>query len=54
MTKSGFIKGIAVGIVAGAAIGALTAPKSREAKRAAGRFIRAAGDIIEDISSLWR
>jgi gas vesicle protein len=54
MTKGGFIKGIAVGVVAGAAVGALAAPKSRDARRAVGKFVRAASVIIEDVSALWR
>jgi gas vesicle protein len=54
MNKHGFVKGITVGVVAGAALGALAASKSRDAKRVVGKFIRAASDIVEDISSLWR
>ena len=53
MTRSGgFAKGIAVGIAAGTAIGIFTAPKTRNIRRAAGKFIRTASDIIEDVSSI--
>ena len=53
MTQSNFVKGIAVGAVAGAVIGVLATPKSREAKRNAAKFLRTAGGILEDITSLW-
>jgi gas vesicle protein len=49
----GFIKGMAVGVLAGAAIGVAAAPRTKDAKRAAGRFLRSAGEIIENISGLW-
>ena len=54
LTKHGFAKGIAVGIAAGTAIGLITAPKSRNAKRVAGRIIRAAGEVFEDVSTALR
>ena len=53
MTNHGFVKGIAVGAVAGAVIGVLATPKSREAKRSAAKFLRTAGGIIEEVTSLW-
>ena len=49
----GFAKGIAVGIAAGTAIGIFTAPRTRNVRRAAGKFIRTASDIIEDVSAIW-
>jgi gas vesicle protein len=52
-TGSGFAKGIAVGVVAGAALGLVAAPRGRDAKRSAGRFLRAAGEVVENISGLW-
>ncbi|MDR0838506.1 MAG: hypothetical protein LBN99_02555 [Oscillospiraceae bacterium] len=52
--NNGMMKGIAIGVVAGAALGMVAAPKTRDAKRAAGKFLRAAGEVIEDVSALWR
>jgi gas vesicle protein len=51
--SSGFVKGIAIGIVAGATVGLVAAPHSRDAKRTAGRFLRAAGEVVENISSVF-
>jgi len=51
---NGFARGIAVGAVAAAAIGIITAPKTRHFRTAASKFIRTAGDIVEDVSNLWR
>jgi gas vesicle protein len=53
MSSNGFVKGIAVGIVTGAAIGIAAAPRTKDAKRATGRFLRAAGEVIENISGIW-
>ncbi|MDR0906611.1 MAG: YtxH domain-containing protein [Oscillospiraceae bacterium] len=53
MSNNGFVKGIAVGAVAGAVIGVLTTPKSRDAKRTAAKFLRSAGEILEDVTALW-
>lgn len=53
MNHKGFLKGMAMGMVAGAAIGMIATPKSKNAKKAAGRVLRAAGDVVENISSLW-
>lgn len=44
-----FAKGIAIGMIAGGAVGAMAAmPKKRAS--AAGRFLKTAGHIIENIS----
>ena len=51
---NGFARGIAVGAVAAAAIGIITAPKTKHFRTAASKFIRTAGDIVEDVSNLWR
>lgn len=53
MTQNTFVKGIAVGAVAGAVLGVLVTPKSRDAKRNTAKLLRTAGGILEDITSLW-
>lgn len=53
MTKHNLIRGIAIGVVAGATIGAIAMPKGSNAKRRAEKFLRAAGDILEDVTSIW-
>lgn len=55
MTRiGGFAKGVAVGIAAGTAIGIFTAPRTKNVRRAAGKFIRTASNIIDDVSDIWR
>lgn len=51
--KTGFIKGMSVGIVAGAALGMIAAPRGKQKKSAVGRALKAAGDIVDNISGLW-
>ena len=53
MTHTGFVKGMAIGVVAGATIGMIVTPKSKNAKRAAGRFLRTAGEVIESFGGMW-
>ena len=53
MLKPGFIKGIAIGLIAGAAIGVAVMPKSKQCKKMTGRFLRTAGEIIDNISGFW-
>jgi gas vesicle protein len=54
MSSTGkFIKGIAIGLIAGTAIGVAVMPKSKQCKRMTGRFLRAAGDIVDNISGFW-
>ena len=53
MANTGFGKGLAIGIMAGAAIGMIATPKSKDAKRKTGRFLRTAGEIIDHISGIW-
>ena len=50
---SGFAKGVAIGAVAVTAIGLATAPKTRSVRSAAGKFIRTANEIIDDVSAIW-
>ena len=52
MTNSGFIKGVALGLVAGATIGVAVMPKSKSAKKTAGRFFRTIGEVMENISCI--
>lgn len=49
----GFAKGVAIGVAAGTAIGIFTAPKTKNVRRAASKFIRTASDIIDDVSAIW-
>ncbi len=44
-----FAKGIAIGMIAGGAVGAIVAMPKKKAS-AAGRFLKAAGHVIENIS----
>ncbi|MDR2502189.1 MAG: hypothetical protein LBC78_02940 [Oscillospiraceae bacterium] len=55
MTHSGkgIAAGVAIGVVAGTAVGLVVAPRTRDAKRAAGKFLRAAGEVVENNRSLW-
>jgi len=53
MSRSGFIKGMAVGLITGAVIGVAVMPKTKECKRITGRFLRTAGEVLENISSIW-
>jgi gas vesicle protein len=53
MSHSSFIKGVAVGVAAGAAVGLIAAPNNRDVKKAVGKFLKAAGGVVENISGLW-
>ena len=53
MTNTGFAKGLAIGILAGTAIGVMITPKSKEMKRRTGRFLHMAGDVIDNICGIW-
>ena len=50
MDRMDFIKGMGIGVVAGATIGMAIAPKKKEHKGLAGKAIKAAGEIVENIS----
>ena len=52
MNNMDFIKGVGVGVIAGATIGMAAAPKKKgsSSKSFAGNALRAAGDIVENIS----
>ena len=52
MRSMDLIKGIGIGMVAGAALGAAMRPKKRKMKSVAGRALRSAGEIAENISNV--
>ncbi len=53
MTRTGFVKGIAIGVMAGTAIGMVMAPKGKNSKSAAGKALKAAGEVIDNITGMW-
>jgi len=53
MTKTGFVKGMAIGVMTGAAIGMAMVPKGRSSKSAAGKALKAAGEVIDNITGIW-
>lgn len=53
MTKTGFVKGMAIGVMTGTAIGMVMAPKGRNSKSAAGKALKAAGEVIDNITGMW-
>ena len=50
MRNMDFIKGLGVGVIAGATIGMAVVPKKKTSKSVAGKALRAAGDIVENIT----
>ena len=50
MNKMDFIKGIGIGAAAGTAMGILLAPKKKNRKNMAGKALKAAGDIVENLT----
>jgi len=53
MSRSGFIKGMAIGLITGAAIGVAVLPKTKNCKKVTGRFLRTAGEVLENLSEIW-
>lgn len=53
MTRNGFAKGMAIGVMAGAAIGMVMVPKGKNSKSAAGKALKAAGEVIDNITGMW-
>lgn len=55
MTKTGFVKGMAIGVMTGAAIGVAMMPRSKgkNSKSAAGKALKAAGEVIDNITGMW-
>ena len=50
MKMMDFLKGMGAGMMVGAALGMVIAPDKRGGKRRLGKMIRAAGEVIEDLS----
>ena len=50
MKTMDFLKGMGTGVMVGAALGMLVMPDKRGGKKRLSKMIRAAGDVIEDIS----
>ena len=53
MSARGFAKGMAIGIVTGATIGIVVSPKTKNVRKTTGKFLRTAGEVIENISGMW-
>jgi hypothetical protein len=53
MTRTGFVKGMAIGVMTGAAIGMAMAPRGKNSKSAAGKALKAAGEVIDNITGMW-
>ena len=54
MNKStGFVKGMSIGVITGAALGMIVAPRGKRGKIPAGKALKAAGEVIDSISGLW-
>lgn len=53
MTRTGFAKGMAIGVMTGAAIGMVMTPRGRNTKSAAGKALKAAGEVIDNITGIW-
>ena len=47
-----FARGMFVGMVAGAAVGAALMPKKKNVKRFSGRALRTAGAVIDQVSDI--
>lgn len=55
MTKTGFIRGMAVGVAAGAVIGMVAMPKKKNhGKKMVGKALKTAGELIDGVSgAMW-
>ncbi len=51
-TNMRFARGMVIGMIAGAAVGAALMPKKRNGKHYAGRALRAAGGVLDQISDI--
>ena len=52
MEQHQFLKGVGIGMAAGAALGMAMAPKKKtNLKKAAGRAIKTVGEVVENISA---
>ena len=50
MKTMDFLKGMGAGMMVGAALSMVIAPDKRSGKKRLGKMIRAAGEVIEDLS----
>ncbi len=50
MKMMDFLKGMGAGMMVGAALGMIVVPDKRSGKKRLSKMIRAAGDVIEDLS----
>jgi gas vesicle protein len=50
MNNTSFIKGVSLGIMAGAVIGMAVKPQKRTVKHMTGKVLKTAGDIIENLT----
>ena len=50
MNNMDFIKGMSIGVIAGASVGMAIAPKKKNTKTFAGKALKAAGEIVENVS----
>jgi gas vesicle protein len=50
MKAMDFLKGMGAGMMVGAALGMIISPDKRGGKKRLSKMIRAAGDVIEDLS----
>ena len=50
MKATDFAKGIGLGMVAGAAVGMVIAPRRRSKKIIAGKVLRTAGDVLDTVT----
>lgn len=53
MTKTGFVKGMTIGVMTGAALGMVIAPRGKNSRSAAGKALKAAGEVIDNITGIW-
>lgn len=50
MNSMDFAKGMGLGVIAGATIGMAVAPRKKGSKSMAGKALKAAGEIVENIT----
>ena len=55
MTTTGFMRGVAVGVAAGAVIGMVAMPKKKNhGKKMVGKALKTAGELIDNVSgAMW-
>jgi len=44
---------MSIGVITGAALGMIVAPRGKRGKSPAGKALKAAGEVIDSISGLW-